>query len=219
MNLPGTSRGATVWLSELPAFLLGYLIGSVPSAFLLVHWNAKVDIRTAGSGNVGALNSLEVTGSKWVGAAVLLLDLAKGVFAVLLASTVLGGEFWIRAAAGLGAVAGHNFPVWLRFRGGRGLSTAAGAMLVLVWVFVPVWLAVWLAAFLTLREVNLGNATACVICMAMVLVLPGTFLESVVPADVPVGAFRGFTAILLSLLMLKLVDPVYAHFRKDRSVQ
>jgi len=209
----GTSRGGIVWRSELPAFLLGYLIGSVPSAFLLVHWNSRVDIRKAGSGNVGALNSLEVTGSKWVGAAVLLLDLAKGAAAVLVATTLWGGVFWVQAAAGLGAVSGHNFPVWLRFRGGRGLATAAGAMLVLAWIFVPVWLTAWLVAFVVLREVNLGNATACLLCMGMVLLLPETLLAGVAPAGVPVVAFRTFSTLLLALLLLKLIDPVRAYFR------
>jgi glycerol-3-phosphate acyltransferase PlsY len=201
-------------LSLVPAFLLGYLIGSVPSAFLLVHWKSKVDIREVGSGNVGTLNSLEVTGSRWVGATVLFLDLVKGMIAVWVVSVVWAGGFWVGAAGGLGAVSGHNFPVWLRFRGGRGLATAAGVMFVVSWIFVPVWLGIWLVAFLLLREVNLGNAVACLLCMAAVLFLPESALGFVRPAGVPTEAFRAFSTLLLALLLWKLVDPVRTYFRK-----
>jgi acyl phosphate:glycerol-3-phosphate acyltransferase len=202
-----------VSLSVIPACLLGYLIGSVPSAFLVVHWRSQVDIRRAGSGNVGALNSLEVTGSRWVGAAVLLIDLAKGMLVVWLCGNLWEGEFWLRAGAGLGAVIGHNYPVWLSFQGGRGLSTAAGVMFLTAWSLVPVWLFVWLFAFLVRREVNLANAVACIVCLAGVLVLPGSVLGGLHRADVSTNDFRLFCAALFLLLLVKLEEPVRAYMR------
>lgn len=198
----------------VPAVLLGYFLGSVPTAFLLVHWKSRVDIRHAGSGNVGALNSFKVTGSQWVGAAVLLLDLVKGLLAVLLARVLWGDGFACAGAAGLGAVAGHNFPVWLRFRGGRGLATAAGVMLLVAWMLVPLWVLLWLAAFLAVRDVNVGSTAACLVGLAGVLLLPESILELLLSADIPRSGFRLFAGLLFVLLLTKLADPVRSYFQQ-----
>ncbi len=148
-------------LAPICSFVLGYTIGSLPTAFLLVKWKSRIDVRGAGSGNVGALNASEVSGSKLIGAAVLILDLAKGMCAVFICSGLFGGdEFWIRGAAGLGAVAGHNYPVWLRFRGGRGLATAAGVMFAVSWPLVVIWCLVWLMVFGFSRSVHGSNILA-----------------------------------------------------------
>jgi glycerol-3-phosphate acyltransferase PlsY len=201
-----------VWLSLIPAALLGYLVGSVPSAFLLVRWKSRVDVRKHGSGNVGALNSMEVTGSRFVGTAVMLLDIAKGSLAVWLAGMFWEGEFAAGAAAGLSAVTGHNFPVWLRFHGGRGLATAAGVMFLIAWPVVVFWGGCWVVAYQIRREVNLANAAATLICLAMVLLLPAMVWEWL-PPGTPAGGFRVFGALLLVLLLVKLVEPVLTYFR------
>src|SRR6476619_2935686 len=114
--------------------LLGYLIGSIPFGLLLAKAAGKGDIRSIGSGNIGATNVLR-TGSKGLAAAVLLLDLGKGFFAVWLAA-----RFWPDAAiwGALGAVVGHCFPAWLGFKGGKGVATTAGVCFGLWW---PVGLA------------------------------------------------------------------------------
>jgi len=203
-----------VTLSVVQAVLLGYFLGSVPTAFFLVHWKSRVDIRHAGSGNVGALNSFKVTGSHWVGAAVLLLDLVKGLLAVFLARVLWGDGFACVGAAGLGAVAGHNFPVWLRFRGGRGLATAVGVMLLVAWMFVPLWVLLWVAAFLAVRDVNMGNAAACVVGLGATVLLPDSILELFLTADIPRPGFRLFAGLLFVLLLMKLADPVRLYFHK-----
>src|SRR5690606_23045267 len=111
------------------ALLLGYALGSIPFGLLLAKAAGKGDIRSIGSGNIGATNVLR-TGSKWLAAAVLLLDLAKGFLPVF-----LGGLWWPDGArfAALGAVVGHCFPVWLGFKGGKGVATAAGVCFGLAW--------------------------------------------------------------------------------------
>lgn len=132
-----------------PVFiLLGYLLGSVPFGLLLTRAAGLGDIRTIGSGNIGATNVLR-TGNKPVAAATLLLDAGKGAVAVLIAAA-LGGRnaaLW----AGFGAVVGHMFPIWLKLRGGKGVATAYGVLLAAA---LPVGLAagaVWLAAARLLR--------------------------------------------------------------------
>jgi glycerol-3-phosphate acyltransferase PlsY len=105
---------------------VAYLLGSVPFAYLVVQWRSAVDIRTVGSGNVGATNVLRVTGTP-AAAAVLALDIAKGAVPVLI-GRALGAPSAVLGACAMAAVLGHVFPVFLGFRGGKGVATSAGAI-------------------------------------------------------------------------------------------
>ncbi|MSQ07244.1 MAG: glycerol-3-phosphate 1-O-acyltransferase [Dehalococcoidia bacterium] len=108
---------------------LAYLIGSIPWGYILLRWRRGVDIRQLGSGRTGMTNVLRIGGGK-VAAAALVLDLSKGVLAVLLARMVIGAT-GAEVAAGLLALAGHNWSVFLRFQGGRGIATGLGGLLVM----------------------------------------------------------------------------------------
>ena len=110
------------------SILAGYLAGSVPFAFLLAR-RAGIDVRRAGSGNVGAANVLRTTGV-WRGVIVMALDVAKGAAAVALAYLTSGGS-GVAALSGTAAVVGHIYPVWLRFHGGKGVAVAAGVFAIL----------------------------------------------------------------------------------------
>jgi glycerol-3-phosphate acyltransferase PlsY len=138
------------------ALLGGYLLGSVPFGLLLGFAAGKGDIRQIGSGNIGATNVLR-TGSKGLAAATLLLDGAKGFLAVWLAG------LWAPEAAplaALGAVLGHCFPVWLRFRGGKGVATALGVCLGLAWPVGLAYAAAWLAMMGLTRISSVGGMSA-----------------------------------------------------------
>lgn len=152
--------------------LLGYCIGSFPTAYLLVKWKRRVDLRHEGSGSIGAMNTFDVTGSKGLGFAVLAVDLMKGILAVLAAQVLAGPDFRAAGSAGLGTVLGHNFSPWLRFRGGRGLATAAGVMGVLGWPFVPLWCAVWAVVYGIVRHIHVANVAALVATPIAAVVLP-----------------------------------------------
>src|SRR5690606_35677266 len=131
----------------LAALAFGYALGSVPFGLLLAKAAGKGDVRAIGSGNIGATNVLR-PGSKGLAAAVLLLDLAKGFVPVFLA-----WRWWPDAAgfAALGAVVGHCFPVWLKFKGGKGVATAAGVCFGLWWPIGAVYAAVWLGMLALVR--------------------------------------------------------------------
>ena len=134
--------------------LLGYLLGSIPFGLLLTRAAGLPDIRTIGSGNIGATNVLR-TGNKALAAATLLLDAGKGAAAVLLAGALAGRDaaLW----AGLAAIFGHLFPIWLRFSGGKGVATAYGVLIAAAW---PVGLAagaIWLIAAALLRRSSLAG--------------------------------------------------------------
>ena len=141
-----------------PAFiLLGYLLGSIPFGLLLTRSAGLGDIRAIGSGSIGATNVLR-TGRKGLAAATLLLDCGKGVAAVLIAAALAGpvAGLW----AGAGAVVGHLFPVWLSFRGGKGVATGLGVLLAVDWRVALIGGAVWLAMAGVFRRSSLASLTA-----------------------------------------------------------
>jgi acyl phosphate:glycerol-3-phosphate acyltransferase len=145
------------------AAVLGYVLGSIPFGLLLTQLAGLGDIREIGSGNIGATNVLR-TGSKSAAALTLLLDLAKGFAAVVIASG--WGEDAALLAAG-GATIGHMFPVWLRFRGGKGVATALGVVMALAWPVALAAALVWLAAALLLRYSSLAALVAAVVGAAV----------------------------------------------------
>jgi acyl phosphate:glycerol-3-phosphate acyltransferase len=139
--------------------LLGYLAGSVPFAFLLAR-RAGIDVRFAGSGNVGAANVMRTTGT-WRAILVMALDVAKGALAVALASVVHAGVT-LTALAAAAAVVGHIYPVWLRFHGGKGVAVAAGVFAVLTPIATALAAGLFLVIVWVTRYVSLGSIAATV---------------------------------------------------------
>ena len=141
----------------LYTLLTGYLLGSIPFGLILTRLAGKGDIRDIGSGNIGATNVLR-TGSKKLAALTLLLDTTKGSAAVLLAAALSGRESMPYAAAG--ALIGHLYPVWLRFRGGKGVATFLGILLPLFCLAALVYSLVWLGLLLVARISSLAGILA-----------------------------------------------------------
>jgi glycerol-3-phosphate acyltransferase PlsY len=142
----------------LAAFVLGYLLGSIPFGLLLTRLAGYGDIRRIGSGNIGATNVLR-TGSRWLAGLTLLFDLAKGTAAVLV------GQGWGPEAGVIAAgcaVIGHMFPVWLGFRGGKGVATALGVVIPLAWPVALIAGLFWLATALLSRYSSLAALIAAV---------------------------------------------------------
>jgi len=139
------------------AFVIGYLLGSIPFGLVLTKLAGTADLRSVGSGNIGATNVLR-TGRKGLAAATLLLDMLKGTAAVII-SGYFGGPNAAMLAA-LGAFLGHLFPVWLKFRGGKGVAVYIGVLLGLFWPAAIVFCAVWLATAFTSRYSSLAALVA-----------------------------------------------------------
>jgi glycerol-3-phosphate acyltransferase PlsY len=176
----------------------GYLLGSVPAAYLAAKWSRGIDIRRHGSGNVGATNVL-ATGAKWVSIAVIIFDLGKGMLPVYIAH-LLGLPLYQQVIIGLATIIGHNWPVFLGFSGGRGLLTTVGV----VFILAP-WLALILVAFAFVwtpfRQFSLGT-----LCALILLPLLSWFLSE------PLGMERapltlGFLAMLLVVVIRRLTAP------------
>jgi glycerol-3-phosphate acyltransferase PlsY len=141
------------------ALALGYLFGSTPFGLLLTRLAGKGDIRKIGSGNIGATNVLR-TGSRLLAALTLLLDCLKATAAVLVASRFLGDD--VAPVAGAGALIGHIYPVWLRFRGGKGVATFLGMLIPLLPIAAGFYAALWILLLLTIRISSVAGMTAAV---------------------------------------------------------
>lgn len=154
--------------------LAGYLLGSIPFGYLLVRVQSGGDIRALGSGNIGATNVARTAG--WpVGAATLVLDGAKGFFAVWLAGHFSDGNIRFMMYAGLAAILGHILPVWLKFSGGKGVATALGVFLAICWPAVAAAVAIFVIVVIFWRYVSLGSvsAAAALPLLMYVLYAPG----------------------------------------------
>src|ERR1700726_3942454 len=146
-----TAMSSSAWLPV--AFILGYLLGSIPFGLILTKLAGTQDLRSIGSGNIGATNVLR-TGRKGLPAATLICDMLKGTLAVLVAAHFAGHDAAL--AAGLGAFLGHLFPVWLKFKGGKGVATYIGVLLGLVWPAALAFCLIWLATAVASRYSSLA---------------------------------------------------------------
>jgi glycerol-3-phosphate acyltransferase PlsY len=149
------SRPALLWLLPVAA----YLLGSIPFGYLIVLVSGRGDIRKRGSGNIGATNVARVTGI-FFGVMTLVLDAAKGYFAVWLAGRLTDGNVLWMTVAALVALAGHVWPVWLGFKGGRGVATGAGVFLPFSWQAVIGAIIVWILVVAFWRYVSLASISA-----------------------------------------------------------
>jgi glycerol-3-phosphate acyltransferase PlsY len=161
MNMPDM-----LWEMPALALVLGYFLGSIPFGIILTQVFGAGDLRSIGSGNIGATNVLR-TGRKGLAAATLLLDMAKGAAAVLIAEAFAPGT---GAIAGAAAFLGHVYPIWLKFRGGKGVATFMGVVAALHWPAGLVYAAVWLGMLAIFRFSSLAGILAALSApIAMVL--------------------------------------------------
>lgn len=156
---------AMLTLPALLAIITGYLLGSIPFGLLLTRAAGLGDVRAIGSGNIGATNVLR-TGSKGLAAATLVLDVLKGTASVLIAKYGAFGQLPaldIGFVAGFGALLGHVFPVWLGFKGGKGVATYIGILLGMFWPFAAIFCGIWVLVALVMRISSLAALVAIVL--------------------------------------------------------
>ena len=150
------------------ALALGYLFGSIPFGLVLTRLAGKGDVREIGSGNIGATNVLR-TGSRTLAALTLILDCLKATVAIVIAQRLFGPETAPVAAAG--ALVGHLYPVWLKFRGGKGVATLLGILIPLLWQAAVVYALVWLLLLLTIRISSVAGMAAAISAPATAFIM------------------------------------------------
>ena len=196
MNLESASGAPALW----GWIAAGYLLGSIPFGYLLVRATGGGDIRFIGSGNIGATNVARASG--WsVGVATLLLDAAKGFLAVWLAAHFSGGNIRIMMFAGLAAMLGHIFPVWLKFEGGKGVATALGVFAAICWPALAAAVLLFLLVVLFWRYVSLASISAAAALPLLVYLLYA-------PRHAPPTAVSVCTLLAAVLVIVKHRDNI-----------
>lgn len=150
------------------SLFIGYLLGSIPTAYILLKMKKGIDITTTGSGNVGAMNSFEVTNSKMIGVTVLAIDFLKGLLSVLIMTIIYPESFVFPAVSLIFAILSHCFNPWLKFKGGRGLATAAGGTAIIFPYLLVSWIILWVIFYVLKKDILVGNIAATILSLFLV---------------------------------------------------
>lgn len=190
------------------SLIIGFLLGSIPSAYLLMKKTKGIDIRNEGSGNVGAMNTLDVTNSKVYAGIVLFADLAKGALSAIIPMLIFSGNFMNPLIGVFGAVFGHCFSPWIDFKGGRGLATAAGGALIVFPFVLIIWLLIWTIAYLIKKDIILANVWASLMSIVTVsnsehYLIKYSFLSIDSPKYLII-----FTLLIMSVILIKHIEPL-----------
>lgn len=195
--------------------IIGIIIGSFPTAYLILKKYKNTDITKVGSGNVGAMNSYEVTQSKILGIVVLIIDLLKGLLSVYLVKILFGNEFTYLMLGLIGAVLSHCFSFWIKFRGGRGLATAAGGALILSLPILGIWILLWLISYAFRRNIHFGNFSATLLTGALSFSSADVMNRYTNPSANSNIEFSILVSIMLLIILIKHIQPIKEYFKEQ----
>jgi len=195
-------------MEYLISAVIGYLLGSFPTAYLLLKKTKGIDVTSTGSGNVGAMNTYEITGSKVTGIIVLLIDALKGLLSVYIPLLLFPVSFTNPAIGIIFAVLSHSFNPWLGFKGGRGLASAAGGTL-LIFPFIAVsWLALWFIIYFIKKDILLANIVAIILTLLIIYSAAGFAFKYTFPKADSLSSMLLFSTGLLSIIFIKHIEPL-----------
>jgi len=195
-------------MEYLLSSIIGYLFGSIPTAYLLLKKTKGIDITESGTGNVGAMNSYELTNSKLIGIIVLIIDFLKGMLPALIVLFLIESSFFIASLSVLFAVFSHCFNPWLGFKGGRGLATAAGGNAI-IFPFLPIaWIVFYILVYVLKKDIHVANIFATVLSLISVLTFYGYAIQFAYPKPVFVDELLLFTSAGLLIIFIKHIEPL-----------
>ncbi len=197
-------------MNYLITILISYLIGAIPSAYLWVKIFRKSDITKKGTGNVGAMNTFDVTGSFLLGILVLLSDVGKAYLTLLLIDWLSEGQYLQLLISSLFIVIGHNFSIYLKFKGGRGLATALGISLYIAPIIFLVWIFLWLSAYFIIKKnQHIANVFATFFTPIVIAILPDLFLADMIliyPENIIL--FKYLVLAICIVIIIKHIKPL-----------
>jgi glycerol-3-phosphate acyltransferase PlsY len=195
-------------MNYLAASLIGYLLGSFPTAYIILKKAKGIDITTAGSGNAGAMNSFEVSNSKIIGLIVFIIDALKGLLGVYLSLLIFPIDFIFPALALLFAVLSHCYNPWTNFKGGRGLATAAGGTALLFPFILVLWGILWLIIFSIKRHILFANIWANLMTLVLVFLSSNVAYKYSFPKPDSMSTLLMFSSALLTIVFIKHIEPL-----------
>ncbi len=197
-----------------------YLVGCIPSAFLVVKRKTGLDISKEGSGNLGAMNSYEVTKSKSAGILVLAIDVLKGIVPVVLSYFIFRSN-QLTALSGISVIFGHNFNAFLKFKGGRGLATAAGTSLAINPLILILWGLCWLGGYkLIMKQVHVANAVATVFNPLLIYYTPELLTKKLNTfSDFGKSELIFYSAFICLLILVRHFKPLVELWKEHKNKQ
>jgi len=195
-------------MDYLISAVLGFLFGSIPTAYLLLKTKKGIDITKTGSGNVGAMNSYEITNSKKIGIFVLVIDFLKGLLPVLILKIAFSDFFIYPALALIFAIFSHCFNPWISFKGGRGLATAAGGTIILFPYMLLVWIILWLLVYLFKKDILLANILATILSLVIIYITKNLEIDWAFPKSANVNELVMLTTSGLLIIFIKHIEPL-----------
>ena len=206
-------------MTYIYTFIIGYILGSIPTAYLFLKKSHGIDITQNGSGNVGAMNSYEVSNSKRIGLLVFLLDALKGWLSSFIAFHFFGETFLIAMTALIASVFAHCYSPWLKFKGGRGLATSAGGSFFISIPVTIVWGLNWIAIYLFSKSIHLGNFMATIFTAIGAFVFPQLFIKYSFIAPVSISEFSITVTILMFIILTKHITPMRDFLKSSNNLK
>lgn len=201
--------------------IVSYLVGSIPFSYILAKWKTGKDLRVVGSGNVGARNLYDVTKNLPISIIAAFSDAAKGAAAVLFSSVSFPSHCDIIAGSLVFAVFGHNYPVWLKFKGGRGLATALGGFLLFHPLPILLFAVMWLTGYFVIRKnVHVANVTGALGTPILLWSTPQFYLETLRTIDCVSSSLLLITTLLVCLqIFVRHIEPMQKLFQDEKSIE
>jgi len=188
--------------------LIGYLLGSIPTAYIILKKVKGIDITTIGTGNVGAMNSYEVSNSKFLGILVFIIDFLKGSLSVIVVLYLVDYSFVLAGLSLVFSIFSHCFNPWLKFKGGRGLATALGGTII-VFPFLSVsWIVLWSLTYLIKKDILIANILATLLSFIFTLAFCKQVIVYAYPQPITVNELILFTSSLLLIIFIKHIEPL-----------
>jgi len=204
-------------MEYLISLLLGYGVGSFPTAFLLLKKAKNIDITTVGTGNVGAMNSFDVTNSKFIGIAVLILDLFKGMLPILILKMFSMNDFSFLSVTLIACIFAHCYNPWLKLKGGRGLASAAGGATLIFPFALVVWVILWVIFYFMKKDFTIANVVATAMTLIVIVTSVPTAIKYAFPKPDSEAILVLFSIGLLLIIISKHTEPLQELFESIKS--
>lgn len=188
--------------------LIGYLLGSFPTAYIFLKKTKGMDITKEGSGNVGAMNSFEVTNSRMIGFSVFFVDFLKGTASVIIPSFLFPGQFIYPAISLLFAVFSHCYNPWLDFKGGRGLSTAAGGAVFLFPFLLAVWAVLWVIFYMMRKGIIFANISSTIFSLFILFGTSNIAVKYAYPKLESISTLILVSTAVLVIIFIRHIEPL-----------
>lgn len=189
--------------------IICYLIGSIPTAYIVLRKKYNIDITKEGTFNVGAMNSYDVTGSKKTGIIIFILDFIKGIIPAFILAYIFEFPFEFLIFPLFAIVVGHNYSLWLKFRGGRGLATSAGICIVINFWLLIIWCIIYLLTFLIKKNVHISNVLATILLPVSLIFIKNFLVKFIYgTGNESFEMLFAFCSLICLLIISKHIKPI-----------